>query len=450
MQKSRTILMFFFLLFLQLLLSSTLNASAPYVAGGGITYTSAYVVSIEPPWDTIDDGVKECVINALDAAERDGKALIVRVDSYGGMLESGFSIGDAFATAKVPVIAYVTGGNALSAATLIILPANIIALSPHSIIGAMQPIMYNPATGEVTFVNESKLINPVVTKAVSYAELRGRNVTLVEDFVRKAATINAQEAVQYGVADLIVTDMSDLLRSIKGLEVNTSVGPAVLEITSTEEYECGLRSRAISLFQNPMISSVLMTIGILGTLFALISGKLPVLPVTLLFLLLGLIGSGFNPNLISLFMLLLGAILLAVELFVTPGFGIVGITGIVLISLGIALSPVNIPPGTAPPPQYGAALRNLAMLIGGLLGVLGALIIYKIVKTKMKAPTEFTPLGKVGEAVEDLEPGREGFVVVEGEYWKARPSKPIPKGSKVKVVGMEEAVLLVEPEEQST
>lgn len=407
------------------------------------TVTSALVVSIEPPWDTIDDGAKECVLNALSRAEAEGKALIVKVDSYGGLLDAGFIIGDAFASSHIPVIAYVSGGKALSAATLIILPTNVIALSPQAIIGAMQPVLYNPTTGEVTFVNESKIINPVVTKSLSYAELRGRNATLVEEFVMSAKTINAQEAVKYGVADLIVTGMNDLLSKLRGIKVNTTSGTYILEISNVENYECSVRSRALSLFENPMISSVLMTIGILGTLFALLSGKLPVLPVALLFLLLGLIGSGFNPNLVAVAFLVLGAVMLAVEIFVTPGFGALGISGIILIGVGIALSPINVPAGTSPPPNYVNQLRTMALVIGGGLGAFTGLIIYKVVKLKRSKPTKFTPEGKVGRAVDNIGPGEPGFVLVDGEYWKAISDEEISAGSKVKVVAMDGTALIV-------
>ncbi len=408
-----------------------------------VTINSALVVSIEPPWDTIDDGVKECVLSALNRAEAEGKALIVKVDSYGGLLDAGFSIGDAFASSRIPVIAYVSGGKALSAATLIILPTHVIALSPQAIIGAMQPVLYNPATGEITFVNESKIINPVVTKSLSYAELRGRNATLVEEFVKSAKTIDAQEAVKYGVADLIVSGMDDLLSKLRGMEVNTTSGTYILEISGVESYGCSVRSRALSLFENPMISSVLMTIGILGTLFALLSGKLPVLPVALLFLLLGLIGSGFNPNLVAVAFLIMGAVMLAAEIFVTPGFGVLGISGIILIGLGIALSPINVPAGTSPPPNYVSQLRTMALVIGGGLGAFIGLIIYKVVKLKRSKPTKFTPNGKVGRAVDDLGPDKPGFVLVDGEYWKATSDEEVPAGSKVKVVAVDGATLKV-------
>jgi len=407
--------------------------------------TTAVLVEVTPPWDTIDDGVKECILNALKYAENHNYALILSIDSYGGLLEAAFSIGDAFARAKVPVIAYVSGGKALSAATMIILPANIIALSPNSIIGAMQPIMYNPTTGTITFINESKIINPVVAKAVSYAKLRNRNATAAKLFVVKSLVLTADQAVKNHVANLIANNLDDLLKKIDGVRVNTSTGTYVLKITNVEKYSCSLRARVLSTLENPMVSSVLMTIGILGTIFAILSGKLPILPLALLFLLLGLIGSGFNPNIISILFLVIGAIMLAIELFVTPGFGVVGITGIILIAVGIALAPANIPSGFNPPATYARDLQIAAAVIGGGLGALTGFILYKVIQAKRSKPQKFDPVGKIGKAVDNIEPGSKGFVIVDGEYWLATSDTRIDKGSEVIVTGMEGHILKVRP-----
>jgi len=407
--------------------------------------TRAVVVEIKPPWDVIDSGVKECFLDALSKAESEGKALIYLVDSYGGYLDAAYTIGDAVSNSKIPTVAYVSGGKALSAGTMIILPANIVALHPSAIIGAMQPVMINPVTGELQFVNESKIINPVVEKALSYARLRGRNETLVKDFVVKATTVNAEKAVSYRVADMIVQDLPTLLRSLYGYEVSVSGRVVRLEIDESglEFYACSVRSRLLSLLENSTILNVLLTIGLLGTIFALLSGRITVLPLTLLFLLLGLIGSGLNPNLVSLFLIVLGGTLLAIELFVLPGFGIVGISGVILLAFGFALLPTYLPSGLVPSEEYLNALRafivGTSVILGGFFGIL----MFKVIKVRRKKPYEFLPTGKVGKAIDDLSPGKPGFVIVEGEYWKAVSDEEIPKGSEVVVVSVEGAILKV-------
>jgi len=404
--------------------------------------TTALIVSITPPWDTIDEGVRECIDAALTEAEENGYALIMLIDSYGGYLDAGFNIADRIALAKVPVIAYVSGGKALSAATLIILPSHVIAVSPQAIIGAMQPISYDPMTGTYRYVNESKVINPIVEKAISYAKQRHRNTTAAELFVRKNLVLNSEAAVKYHVADLVANNLDDLLNKLRGKVINIDGRNITLNIVSTREFMCSIRSRVISAFSNPLVNSIMMTIGVLGTIFALLSGKLPIVPLTLLFLLLGLLGTGFSPNLISLFMILLGGILLAVELFATPGFGVLGITGIVFLAIGFALMP-SAPSGFAPSPAYLEQFRVIAVGIASGLGAFTGFAVYKIVEAKRRESKHFTPVERVGRAVDDLKPGSEGFVIVNGEYWRAISEEFIPKGSKVKVVRMEGARLVV-------
>jgi len=432
-----------FLYFIILTLTLALTQAVVKAAYAEKTLNTAVVLSIEPPWDTIDDGVKECFIEALAKAENEGKAFIYVVNSYGGLLDAGYTIGDAVRNSKTVTIAYVTSGKALSAATLIILPAHVIALHPNSIIGAMQPVMVNPTTGEVTFINESKIVKPIVEKAVDYALARGRNASLVSDFVWKAETINAEKAVKYGVADFTASSLEEALKVLENREVNVSGSTYRLKISNLEYYQCSVRSRLISILENYTVLNILMTIGVLGTLMALLSGKLQILPLTLLFVLLGLIGSGFNPNLISLFLIILGGALLAIELFVLPGFGIVGVSGVVLIAFGFALLPTYVPAGLMPSEEYLNMVRALVLTLTLVLGTFFGFVTFKLVKIRKKKPEPYGPIGKVGKALEDLKPGVEGFILLEGEYWRAISEEFIPKDGEVIVVGMVGSTLKV-------
>ncbi|MCD6084102.1 MAG: serine protease, partial [Desulfurococcales archaeon] len=164
---------------------------------------------------------------------------------------------------------------------------------------------------------------------------------------------------------------------------------------------------------------------------------------TALFLILGLIGSGFSANLASLFMIVLGAILLAVELFVTPGFGVLGITGIVFLALGFALLPAAIPPGFAPPPEYAMQFRVFAISLGVGLGLFTGVILYKIIEAKRRKPVIFELKGRVGRALDDIKAGSIGFVVVEGEYWRSLAEEDIPKDSEVIIVDKRGSLLVV-------
>ncbi|ADG90726.1 protein of unknown function DUF107 [Thermosphaera aggregans DSM 11486] len=408
--------------------------------------SSAVMLTIEAPWDTIDDGVKECFIDALRYAESQGKVFIYRVDSYGGYLDAGFEIGDAVLNAKIPTIAYVHRNKALSAGTLIILPSDILAVQKYSIIGAMQPVTVNPVTGEIVYINESKVLNPIIKRAEAYSYRAGRNITAVELFIRQALVFNSTEAILYNVADYEVSSLEELLDKINGRSVVVNGVEYVIDVKpyTIEEYSCSVRSRLISLLMNSYVANVFVTIGLLGTIFALVSGKLTVLPLTLLFLLLGLVSVGVSANFVSIFLIILGAVLLAIELFVIPGFGIVGISGILLLAFGFALLPAYIPSGVSPSPEYINTVRTIIIVVTVFLTSVFSIMIYKVVKVRRKKPVEFTPAGKKGRTVDWLKPGEIGFVKVEGEYWRAVSDEIIPPETEVIVVEMlENGVLKV-------
>ncbi|MEM4867062.1 MAG: NfeD family protein, partial [Sulfolobales archaeon] len=280
--------------------------------------------------------------------------------------------------------------------------------------------------------------------AVYYARLRNRNTTAVEMFVTRNLVLTAEEAVKYGVADYVARDINDALKYISGKKVIAgSVEYVLSDFLRVEEYSCGIRSRFLSILSNTLLSSVLITIGIMATIFSISSGRLEALPLALVFLFLGLVGSGFNPNLISLFLILVGAALLSIELFLTPGFGILGISGIIMLSTGFALLPTGGPTYIAPDATFALVSRYAALGIGVGLGSLTAFVLYKVLQAKRRKVTLFELRGKVGRAVDRISAGGEGFVIVEGEYWKAYSDEEIEPNSLVIVVDRRENVLIV-------
>lgn len=414
------------------------------VIGQSSVIRGAYLVEIVPPWDTIDNGVADCVINALSAAEETNRALILKIDTYGGYLDAAMRIGDAIYASKVPVLVFVEN-KALSAGTMISLPSDILALKKGSIVGAMQPVQIDPATGSIQVINESKVINPILEKAISYSRRAGRNETAVRRFVTESLTLSDYDAVEYHVADYVVADLDDMVEKVRGRTISVGNTQFVIDIGrgEIEYYTCSIRSRAISLLSNAYLSTILITIGLLATVFALVSGKIAVLPLSIGILLLGLISSGVNPNMVAIFFILLGTLLLALELFVIPGFGIVGISGIVLLALGFSLLPVYIPAGYAPNPDAINAIRIFVGTVSIVLGVFFGLMLFKVVEAKRRKAVEFTPKGKVGRAIDDIYPGSIGFVVVEGEYWRATSREYIEKNTEVIVEEIDERGVLV-------
>lgn len=417
---------------------------ATFTEVSAVALSSFTLVRVVPPWDMIDAGIAECVVEAVNYAESRRMGVLIELETYGGYLDAALTIGDKLAISSVPVVIFVSGGKAFSAGTLISLPAHVIILSPIATIGAMQPVTINPVTGQYEPVNDTKIINPIIEKATYYAKLRNRNSTTVEMFVRKNLVLTADEAVRSGVADYVAKDLSEVLRYVSGRSITAGgIEYVVSGSPIVEEYACGIRSRFLSVLSNTLLSSVLTTIGIMATIFAIASGRIEALPLALVFLFLGLVGSGFNPNIISLFLVLIGAALLSIELFLTPGFGILGISGIIMLSTGFALLPTGGPTFIAPSATFVLISRYVAIGIGVGLGSFTAFVLYKIVQAKRRKVTLFELKGKVGRALERIPAGGDGFVIVEGEYWRARSDEDIEPDSLVVVVDREESLLVV-------
>lgn len=272
------------LLRLALLVAFLMLLSSSLVSDASQQINEALVVEILPPFDAIDPGVAECVREALDNAERSRNAVIILIDSYGGWLDSALAIGDAIYLSKTPVIGFVAGGKALSAGTLILLPTHIFAISSNSIIGAMQPVSYDPLTGSVRYLNESKVLNPIIEKAVLYAESRGRNVSLIKEFITSNLVLNAEESRRLGISDLIVNSIDELINEINGEEVKTVLNTYTINIKSYHRYTCSLRSRTLSVLTNTLVSTVLFTVGVMALIFSIASANLYATSLALVFL----------------------------------------------------------------------------------------------------------------------------------------------------------------------
>ncbi len=411
------------------------NASYSRVVGPAVMYIKVTGV--------IDSAIEDYVKSAIAEAERENVPLVIILNTPGGYLDNALNIVYAIDDSKVPVIGFVENGWALSAGTLILVCSHVAAMAPGTQIGSMQPVLYNPTTGQYQPVNESKIINPILKFLDVHAASKGRNITELHRFVLDNDNLGPQEALRYHVIDLIADNLPDLIAKLNGSVVGISSGNVKLVLDgSVEYYSPGLRVYVLHALSDPILSGLLLTLGTLIVLFTLAAGHPAMASLGALLLILGLAGSGFNPNYTALLLIVLGATLLFIEIH-TPGFGIIGGTGIVMLLIGIALLPVG-SRGFTVSPLYARQILLALYSIGGVLGAFTAFAVYKIIKVRKKSPVVWSIVGAVGEALDDLDPDREGFVFVEGEYWKARSaSGPIKRGERVVVVGKDGPVLIV-------
>ncbi len=401
-----------------------------------------YTIRVE---GVIDYAMAEYISTAIEAAQRDNAVLVIQLNTPGGLLDAALDIVSAIDDSEAPVVGYVVDKWAESAGTLILMSTHVAAMQPGTIIGSVQPIAYDPATGGYRPINESKIINPIIEVFCEHGATKGRNATALVRFVLFNDNYGAEEAYKLGVIEVIARDTRDLLTQINGKVVALPSGDRVLlELDDARivELRPSLRVTLLHALSDPMLAGILLSLGTLIVLFSLVSGNAGAVGVGVLLLLLGLAGQGFNPNMTSLLLILGGSILLFIEIY-TPGFGLIGGTGIVMLVLGIALLPVGGDRGFSVSPEYAGQLVKALYATGAFFGVATAFVVYKVIQVRKREPVVWDIVGSKGTAIDRIEPGREGFVMVEGEYWKATSDEVIEPGDPVEVVGKDGPVLKV-------
>ncbi|MCE4611892.1 MAG: nodulation protein NfeD [Desulfurococcales archaeon] len=413
------------------------------VEGGGydrVVGPTVIVVRIE---GTIGVAMRDYLLDAIRYAEERNSPLIVELNTPGGLLDPTFDMVVAISEARVPVIGYVVDKWAESAGTILLMSTHVAAMEPGTIIGSVQPVIYDPASGSYRPQLEPKIINPIVKMLCEHGATRGRNPEALVRFVIYNDNYTAREALEKGVIDLIAESREDLIAQLNGKIVALPSGGRVkLELNgSIEEYSPSIRIRLLHIISDPIVSGLLLSLGALALLFSIASGNFPGIAVGGFLLLLGLLGSGFNPNIIALLLLLGGAVLVFIELY-TPGFGLVGGTGILMLVLGLALMPIR-GEGLAVSEEYADTLVLLVYAIGLSIGGFTAFSVYKVVKARRAPPKLWKLEGAEGVALDDIPKGGEGFIILEGEYWKVVAVDDVKKGDKVVVIGKEGPLLKV-------
>lgn len=393
----------------------------------------------------ISSWAKQYLVRALREAESRGYPLLIELNTPGGLADVAIDMVTEITRSRIPVIGYVVDKWAESAGTLILVSTHIAAMQPGTIIGSLQPVTYDPTTGRYAPVNETKIINPIIETLCEHGASKGRNATALVRFVLYNDNYGAFEARKYNVVDFIASSREDLIRQVNGLIVVVYGGERVkLKLDgSYEVLSMNPSEWLLSILSDPLISGILLSVGALALIFSIASANLPGIALGLLFVILGLLGSGLNPNIASLALIALGALLILIELY-TPGFGIIGGTGIVMLVLGIALLPaIPGPGGFSISESYLNQIIVYIYALGLGVGALTAFVVYKVLQVRRVKPYIWRLEGSIGEAIDDIGPGKQGYVIVEGEYWKATSDEEIKKGDKIVVVKKEDHILRV-------
>jgi len=293
-----------------------------------------YLITVDAP---ITPVISEYIIKSIDTASRNGaEAIIIQLDTPGGLVDSMREIVKKMMSADIPVVVYVApaGARAASAGVFITISANIAAMAPSTHIGAAHPVTME---GKMDKTMEAKVVNDLAAMARSIAEKRGRNAKWAEEAVRKSVSITETEALKERVIDLIAPDIPTLIKEIDGRTVDLIVGKKTLKTAAAQvkEITMGFRYRVLEIISNPNIAYILMILGFYGLYFelanpgAVFPGVAGAISLILAFYALHTLPINYA----GLMLIILGVGLFIAEAFITS-HGVLGVGGAIAMAIG--------------------------------------------------------------------------------------------------------------------
>jgi membrane-bound serine protease (ClpP class) len=393
--------------------------------------------------DTIQPISEEYIGRAIDEAARNhDEALLIELNTPGGLLDSTREIIEKILASPVPVIIYVTpsGSRAASAGFFILESADVAAMAPGTNTGAAHPVTLGG--GKMDDIMKTKIENDSAALMRSVVSKRGRNVEIAETTVRESKSFTDQEALKDHLIDYVAANEEDLLKQIQGKPIKRFNGEtASLKLVGEpiRSYDMTLKQHILAYMMDPNVAFILLAIGALA-LYAEFNHPGAVVPGTVgvVFILLAIFALNLLPTRFAAMVLILASfVLFALEAkFATHGVLAVG--GIATMVLG-GLLLVD-----APIPEMRVHLLT-ALAISIPMGVITVFLMTLALRARRnKVVTGIQGLiGEVGTAQTALTPA--GKVFVHGEIWNAVSSAPLAAGEAVVVRNVEGLELTVDP-----
>lgn len=448
------------LLFLQVALAAALPTADSTAPAGMVAQ-----ISLDGP---IGPAAAEYFDDASRRAVADGaRAIVLRLDTPGGLSDSMRQIISSMLASKLPVLVYVApaGARAASAGTYILYAGQIAAMAPATHLGAATPVSLGgrtpmplpgagskPAQASSTAADKAspvrgdaeteKGLNDAIAYIRSLAQLRGRNAAWAEQAVRGAATLTADEAVKQHVVDFVASDVADLLAKANGRKVQVGDHIVTLQLSgaSVRDYAPGARTRFLAIITNPTIAYLLLLGGIFGlVLEATHPGVMLPGIVGAISLLVGLYALQLLPvNYAGLALMALGVGLLIAEA-VQPTMGALGLGGVVAFVVGSTMLM------KADVPGYSVNLGVIAGLAVTAASLLG-LIVWQIFRTRRTRTFsgDAALLSDTGKLLEPVSADGESWMMLHGERWRVHSATALPAGAAVRVVHRQGLLLSVE------
>ena len=395
--------------------------------------------------DTIQPVSADEVTRALDRANSDGaQALLIEMDTPGGLLDSMRTMVGAILRSRVPVIVFVapSGSRAGSAGFFLLESADVAAMAPGTEAGAAHVVFEG---GKPDDVEMQKVENDAEAFMRSYVTKRGRSADAAQEAEKSSHSYTADESLNQHLIDLIANNDADLLQKIDGRTVTRMDGStSTLHVANARivPIQLTLRDRLLVWLVNPNIALLFLVFGAL-LIYLEFNSPGTIVPGALgtLMVLLAIFALDLLPIRYTAVLLLVAALVLLILEAKFGGHGAVAIAGILCLTFG-TLTLV-----AAPVPEMGISpwvAVSVSVAFGAITWFLVRLAV-RARKRKARIGAE-AMVGATATAMEALAP--EGHVQVEGEIWQAVANAPVAAGARLRVVGHEHLLLRVEPDEQ--
>jgi membrane-bound serine protease (ClpP class) len=404
---------------------------------------------------SINPASADYLIGAIRRAEQTGAAaVLIELDTPGGLVSSTQDIIQAMLNSSVPTIVFVSprGATATSAGTFITLAANVAAMMPGTSIGAAHPVSLFGASpppaqegrdasdaGAAQDVMGQKMENYLAAYVESIAKQRHRNVEWAQEAVRTSQAVTSEKALELGVIDLIASSRADLLEAIDGREIEVGDTKSLLSLAGhvLVPVEKTFVQAVFDFITDPNLAFILFAIGALGLYMEfqhpglILPGAVGVAALVLL---------GFSMQIlpfswVGAMLVLLGIGLLIAEIFVVS-FGLLFVSGLACFLIGGTMV-FDRPEASDLTVSFWQVLVPIAAAITGV-GTVIAVALGRSIRARQTAGVD-EMIGLVGLVETPIEIGshRRGKIFVRGEYWNAEASESIAAGESVVIESVE-------------
>ena len=412
-------------------------------AEGEVSPRAGKIVEIEINGSINPSTVDYIKTALLEARAQDARALLILMDTPGGLLSSTKDIVKMLLNSEVPVIVYVypRGATATSAGVFITLSAHVAAMSPGTSIGAAHPVMLGrgqkgPGKPEEkkddksSDVMSEKIENFASSFIESIAQERGRNAKWAVESVRKSVSVTADEALSKKVVDIISPDIPTLLSEIDGRDVKINDRSVRLETAGahTQRLEMSLRQKVVNILSTPDIAFLLLSLGSLGIFLEFYNPGMIFPGVAgLISLIVGFVSLQILPfNYAGLILLFVAMALLISEVYVTS-YGLLSLAALACLVFGGLLL------FDTPDSDLGVSKGTIAA-VAITIGLLSVFIVYLGINS-FRVPVQGGFEGMMGQKGEVISwSQKSGKVFIGGEYWEATGEREFSPGEKIKVI----------------